>query len=92
MLSAAYLAGVPNRPTAAEFAKILRASELNDAQALLLNQVFAAIYPSELKLLISHERLTIHEIARAIHLSGTRRAQVVRWINQFAVPPTTRSD
>ena len=35
MLSAAYLAGVPNRPTTAEFAKILRASELNDAQALI---------------------------------------------------------
>ena len=63
-----------------------------DRCPLILNQVFAAIYPSELKLLISHERLTIHEIARAILLSGARRGQVVRWFNQFAVPPTTRSD
>lgn len=87
MLCGAYFAGVPQRPIPARLARMLRAEELDDAEAFVLGQLFAAIFPAELALLLSRERLTVHELARAIHLSGTRRAQVVRWLHQFAVRP-----
>ena len=36
--------------------------------------------------------LSIYEVARAIHLSDVCRAEVVTWINQFAVPPEEQED
>ena len=87
VIASAYLAGVPQRPSPAALARMLRAPELDDSDAFVLHQLFAAIFPAELALLLSQERLTVYELARAVHLSGTRRAQVVRWLHQFAIPP-----
>ena len=59
MLSAAYLAGIPDRPSGEEVARMLRDPQLTDAERFFLNQIFSAIYPAELMFLISRERLSI---------------------------------
>lgn len=89
MLTCAYFAGVPQRPSPEDLARLLRSSELDDTNAFVLYQLFGAIYMDEIPLLLSHERLTVHELARAVHLSGVRRAEVIHWLNQFAVPPVS---
>ena len=38
--------------------------------------------------LLAYGGLSLYEIARAIHLTDTRRTSVTRWINQFALRPT----
>ena len=86
-LAADHLAGMPERPTGARLAEIFRAPKLTKREWSQLWHVFACIRIPDLKRLLSRGGLSIYEIARAIHLSETRRADVVSWINQFGVRP-----
>ena len=91
-LAADHLAGMPERPSGAQLARTLRSSELKGREWSQLWHVFACIRIWDLKRLLSRGGLSIYEIARAIHLSDACRAEVVTWINQFAVPPEEQQD
>ena len=86
-LAGAHLAGMRNRPSGAELRRRFRSSELKGLAWSQVWHVFACIHISDLKRLLSRGGLSVYEIARAIHLSDTRRAEVVTWINQFGVRP-----
>ena len=86
-LSGAHLAGMPNRPTGAQLARLFRATELSSRERSQLWHIFADIQAWDLTRLLSRGGLSLYEAARAIHLSGTRRAPVVIWLNQFGVQP-----
>ena len=83
VLAADHLAGMAERPTGARLAEIFRAPKLTRREWSQLWHVFACIRILDLKRLLSQAGLSVYEIARAIHLSETRRADVVSWINQF---------
>ena len=85
-LSAAHLAGYPNRPSGIALARIFRSPELSPVERDQLWHIFACIRCRDLGHLIGWGGLSVYEAARAVHLSGTRCADVVAWINQFAVP------
>lgn len=86
-LSAAHLAGYPNRPSGPALARTFRSSQLSPVERDQLWHIFACIRPHDLAHLLGWGRLSVHEAARAIHLSGTRCGEVVAWINQFATSP-----
>ena len=86
-LAADHLAGMPERPTGDRLARIFRARRLEGREWSQLWHVFACIRIPDLKRLLSRGGLSVYEVARAIHLSKTHRADVVSWINQFAVQP-----
>ena len=88
-LAADHLAGMPERPTGTRLARIFRATTHEGREWSQLWHVFACIRIPDLKRLLSRGGLSVYEIARAIHLSQTRRADVVSWINQFGVKPGT---
>ena len=86
-LSAAHLAGYPNRPAGAALARIFRSPQLSALERDQLWHIFACIRPRDLGHLLGWGGLSVHETARAVHLSGTRCGEVVAWINQFAARP-----
>ena len=86
-LSADHLAGMPERPDGEQLAQVLRSSQLSDRERSQIWHIFACIRMTDLKRLLTRAGLSLYEIARAIHLSDTRRAEVCAWINQFAVHP-----
>lgn len=90
-LSGAHLAGMPNRPTGTQLAGLFRATELSPRERSQLWHIFADIQTWDLTRLLSSGGLSLYEAARAIHLSGTRRATVVTWLNHFALPPRDRA-
>ena len=91
-LAADHLAGMPNRPSGARLARTFRAARLEGREWSQLWHVFACIRIWDLKRLLSRAGLSVYEVARAIHLSDTCRAEVVTWINQFAVTPGEQGD
>lgn len=86
-LSAAHLAGYPDRPFGAALARIFRSPELSAVERDQLWHIFACIRLRDLGHLLGWGGLSVYEAARAVHLSGTRRGDVVAWINQFAARP-----
>ena len=91
-LAADHLAGMPDRPSGAQLARTLRSARLEGREWSQLWHVFACIRIWDLKRLLSRGGLSVYEVARAIHLSDTCRAEVVTWINQFAVSPGEQGD
>lgn len=87
-LAGDHLAGMPERPSGARLAHILRSEKLTDRERSQLWHIFGDIRVFDLKRLLTRAGLSVYQIARAIHLSQTTRALVVTWINQFGVPPT----
>ena len=90
-LIADHLAGYPNRPTGAELARILRSEAPTARERSILYHVLGCIHPWDLTRLLAHERLSIYELARAIHFSGIRRPDVIDWLHMFASRPTNKS-
>ena len=86
-LSAGHLAGMPNRPSGDDLAKIFRSAAISNAEWAQLWDILGCIHIVDLKGLLFRAGLSIYEIARAIHLSEIRRGEVCMWINQFAIPP-----
>ena len=87
LLIGAHLAGYPDRPAADELAAILRSDSPSSRDRSILYHVLGCIEPWDLSGLLHEERLSVHELARAIHFSGIRRPQVIAWLHMFAAPP-----
>ncbi len=86
-LSADHLAGYHPRPDGRTLHHLLRAEHLTEQQAHLVEQFLARLRMVEMANLLSRAGLTIHEIARAMHLSGSTTPAKTHWINQFAAKP-----
>lgn len=86
-LSGAHLAGYPDRPGGARLARIFRSPRMTSDERDQVWHVFACIHPWDLPGLLSAGGMSVYEIARAIHLSGTLRPQAIAWINLFGAPP-----
>lgn len=83
-LSADHLAGRNPRPDGRTLRRLLRADHLTEQEAHLVEQFLARLRMIELASLLSRASLTVHEIARAMHLSGTTTPAKIHWLNQFA--------
>lgn len=86
-LAADHLAGFNPRPDGRTLRRLLRADRLNDAEAHMIEQFLTRVRMIELAYLLSRAGLTIHEIARAMLLSGLTTPAKVHWLNQFAAAP-----
>ena len=64
--------------------RLLRAERLSEREAHLVEQFLARLRMIEIASLLSHAGLTIYEIARAMHLSGSTTPAKTHWVNQFA--------
>ncbi|MDE3261410.1 MAG: hypothetical protein OYL41_05415 [Acidobacteriota bacterium] len=85
-----HLAGYPDRPTALDLARILRSAAPTERERSILYHILGCIRPWDLTRLLSRERLSVYELARAIHFSGIRRPQVVDWLHMFAARPSAQ--
>lgn len=90
-LSAGQLAGYPNRLRGAELGRLFRAPRLAPAGRDQVWHVLACMHLSDLPGLLSRGGLSLYEVARAIHLSGTLRPRVIAWLNQFGARPRDRA-
>lgn len=90
-LSADHLAGYQPRPDGQTLRRLLRADNLTEQEAHLVEQFLARLRMTETASLLSRAGLTIHEIARAMHLSGSTTPAKTHWINQFATCPSRPS-
>lgn len=88
-LSGAHLAGVLNRPGGARLARLFRSTALSDAARAVLRHLFGAITAARFYRLRTDGGVSLYELARALHATRTRRGDLVRWINRFAVRPGT---
>ena len=88
-LSHAHLAGHAHRPSGPLLRRYFCSPALSGIPSSLVWHVLACVRGFDLNRLLAYGGLTIYEIARAIHLSGIRRASVTHWINQFAIRPET---
>ena len=86
-LSADQLAGYRTRPGGRTLHRLLRADHLSDQEAHLVEQFLARLRMIEMAGLLSRGGLTVYEIARAMHLSGSRTPAKTHWVNQFAERP-----
>ncbi len=88
-LSGAHLAGVLNRPSGPRLARLFRSSDLADADRAILGHLFGAVTAPRFYRLRTLGGVSLYEMARALHATRTRRADLVRWINRFARRPST---
>ena len=88
-LSGAHLAGVLNRPGGPRLARLFHSTVLSDAERAILRHLFGAITAARFYRLRTDGGVSLYEMARALHATRTRRADLVRWINRFAVRPET---
>ncbi len=86
-LAADHLAGYHPRPVGRTLLRLLRADHLSDQEAHLVEQFLARLRMIEMAGLLSRAGLTVYEIARAMHLSGSRTPAKTHWVNQFAERP-----
>lgn len=86
-LSADHLAGYDPRPNGRTLHRLLRVDRLTDDEAHLVEQFLARLRMIEMAGLLSRAGLTVYEIARAMHLSGSRTPAKTHWVNQFAARP-----
>ena len=86
-LSADHLAGYHPRPDGRTLRRLLRADRLSEQEAHLVEQFLARLRMIELASLLSRAGLTLYEIARAMHLSGSTTPAKTHWVNQFAARP-----
>ena len=87
-LSADHLAGHNPRPSGQTIHRLLTADHLTATEAHLVEQFLSRLRMIELAYLLSRAALTIHEIARAMLLSGCKTPAKAHWINQFAARPS----
>ena len=89
-LSGIHLAGIANRPSGRSLARLFRSPRPSAADRDTLAHLFGAVTATRFNRLTTLGGISLYELARALHAAGTRRADLVRWINQFAVPPSRR--
>lgn len=86
-LSGAYLAGMPNRPSGRLLRRYFRSAELTGRPWSQVWHVLACIHSFDLHRLLPRGAVSLYETARVLHITDTRRADVVSWINQFGRRP-----
>ena len=86
-LAHSYFAGAADPPAGPTLRRPFRNATLTGTPYTHVRHLFASIRGFDLNPLVASGGLTIFEIARAIHLTRIRRADIVTWINQFAVRP-----
>ena len=89
-LSADHLAGFNPRPDGRSLRRLLRAESLTEPEAHMIEQFLTRLRMIEMAYLLSRAGLTLHEIARAMLLSGVMTPRKVHWLNQFAARPAPR--
>ncbi len=82
---------MPDRPSGALLRRYFRSAELSGQPWSQVWHVLAAIRGFDLHRLLPRGAVSLHEIARAIHITKIRRATIVSWINQFGCPPGERA-
>ena len=90
-LAADHLAGCSPRSDVRALRRLLSAEVLTPVEARVVEQFFARLRMVEVGSLLSRAGLTVYEIARAMHLSGSTTPAKTHWINQFAAPPPERA-
>ena len=86
-LVGAHLAGVPNRPPAQDLALMFRSPNPSPADRDLLRQLLAALPAPRFKSLRTLGGISLYEMGRAVHVTGSRRNAFIRWLHRFAVSP-----
>lgn len=87
-LLAASLAGLPERPSPAAFAELLRGREPTSHERQAMYQFFSAIELPDLYFLQSSEALTLRELVAALHRAQVHRRAFSRSLAQFARRPS----
>ncbi len=85
--SAKHLADIENRPSGTETERRFRAETLTRGEAADLARIFLCLRPRDLSWLVGGSGLSVHELARAAHNSGTRRTWVALFLSSYAIPP-----
>ena len=86
-LSGKHLAGIPARPGGREVHRMLTADSLSGDERFYLNEMFGRMWIFQFVGLLTHVKLSIYDVARAVTNCGCRRGEVVSWLNQFAMKP-----
>ena len=86
-LAHSYFAGAADPPSGPALRRHFRSVPLSGTPYIHVRHLFASIRGFDLNPLVASGGLTIFEIARTIHLTRIRRADIVTWINQFAARP-----
>lgn len=86
-LSGLHLAGIANRPSGRALSRLFRSARLAPADLAILTHLFGAVSAARFMELRYLGGVSLYEIARAVHATDTRRHDLVRWINRFAVRP-----
>ena len=87
MLIGSHLAGVPDKPTPEVLSRWLRSATRTDEKEFAYYHILGNLSPNHYWALLGEAHLCIHEIARAIHISGVRTSRLIYWLHQFARDP-----
>ena len=77
----------PNRPAAQDLAFMFGSPQPSPADRDVLRQLLAALPAPRFKSLRTLGGVSLYEMARAVHITGSRRNAFIRWLHRFAVPP-----
>ena len=86
-LSAKHLAGLRNRPGGSEMERRFRAKTLTRLESHHLRQIFLCLRAPDFSRLLAASGLSVHEVARTVHNSGTHRAAIAIWLEAYAIRP-----
>jgi len=86
-LAARHLAGYLDRPTGADFYRILTTGSQGDADAAALYELLTGLDAEDYPLLIAMEALSIRHVARAALRAGVERGPLAWWLNRYARKP-----
>lgn len=87
MLIGSHLAGVPGKPTPDTLAHWLHSATRTDEKQFVYYHILGNLRPNHYWALLGEAHLSIHEIARAVHISGVRTSRLIYWLHQFARNP-----
>ena len=83
----AHLAGVPNKPSASALGRIFRNPAPSGPDRDILIQLLGGLPAPRFKTLATLGGISLYELARAVHVTGSRRNAFIRWLHRFAIPP-----
>ena len=86
-LSAKHLAGLRNRPAGSEMERRFRAETLTRLESHHLRHIFLCLRAPDFSRLLVASGLSVYEVARTVHNSGTHRAAIAIWLEAYAIRP-----
>lgn len=87
MLIGSHLAGVSGKPTPEVLSRWLRSATRTDEKEFVYYHILGNLRPNHYWALLGEAHLSIHEIARAVHISAVRTSRLIYWLHQFARDP-----